>query len=163
MDLPECLSAEGVSDFALHEGTRLCDGERVWSSVSNAYRVYALTVLMIVSFYRNLDWSCRSRLFILQDKWVFSISFSGNKIRDHWLWSQFGCSALAKTQSVLLFHFCQNAVIQFSRLETVLQHEKTELIINSPCCGKGKLSIEQSTRPENLIITNTKPLPSLKV
>lgn len=65
--------------------------------------------------------------------------------------------------SVLLFHFCQNAVIQFSRLETVLQHEKTELIINSPCCGKGKHSTEQSTRPENLIITNTKPLPSLKV
>lgn len=58
--------------------------------------------------------------------------------------------SLAEMQaaSVLLFRFCQNAVIQFSRLETVLQHEKTELIINSPCCGKGKLSVEQSTRPE---------------
>lgn len=73
--------------------------------------------------------------------------------------------SLAEMQAalVLLFHFCQNAEIQVSRLETELQHEKTELIINPPCCGKGKLSIEQSTRPENLIITNTKPLPSLKV
>lgn len=29
MDLPECLSAEGVTNFSLHGGTRLGDGERV--------------------------------------------------------------------------------------------------------------------------------------
>lgn len=37
--------------------------------------------------------------------------------------------SLAEMQaaSVLLFHFCQNAVIQFSTIETVLQHENQSL------------------------------------
>lgn len=59
----------------------------------------------------------------------------------------------------LLCHFCQFAVIQLSRLErnSAVAWKKTELVLDSPCCGKDKLSTEQSTRPENLVITNTKP------
>lgn len=40
--------------------------------------------------------------------------------------------------------------------------KKEQLIIDSPCCGKCRLTIEQSTRRENLIITNTKILPTYK-
>lgn len=61
----------------------------------------------------------------------------------------------------LLSQFCQDAVIQFSRLErnSATASKNPEVVIDSPCCGNGKLSTEQSTRPENLRITNTKPLP----
>lgn len=73
--------------------------------------------------------------------------------------------AAMQVASVLAVSFlpvCGNSVQQ-TRKKQCYSTKKTELRIDSPCCGKGKLSTEQSTRPENLIMTNTKPLPSLKV
>lgn len=157
-----CLSVDLQKDSLISHctGEGGCVTGRVWSSVSKACRVYALTVLMIVSFYMKLQvlifYSSRLMSLLQRFQWTEDQRPDTEANLD--------VLSLAETQaaSVLLLHFCQNA--QFSSADQKQCYSmRKQLIINSPCCGKGKLSIEQSTRPENVIITNTKPLPSLKV
>ena len=74
---------------------------------------------------------------------------------------------LAEMQAALVFAVSflpvRSNSVQQARKKQCYSGNKTELTTACPCCGKGKLSTEQSTRPENHIITNTKPLPSVEL